>query len=91
MRDLSQFLRIASRRRERFKDETDMRTFHRPRHYVPRQWLVMGRPVLRYSESRDAYILRLVGRKWGPVLRLDRRSQGAFEGTERRGGRASVA
>ena len=26
--------------------------------------------VLRYSASRDAYVLKLVGRRWGPVLKL---------------------
>lgn len=63
-----------------------MRTIKRPRRYVARRWLVVVRPVFRYSESRRAYILRFVGRKWGPVLREDRRraSHGLFEGVERR-------
>jgi hypothetical protein len=26
------------------------------------------RPLLRYSESRDAYVLRLIGRTRGPVF-----------------------
>jgi hypothetical protein len=68
-----------------------MRTVKRPRHYVARHWLGLVRPVFRYSESRDAYVLRAVGRKWGPVLRLDRRSSRAFDGVERRGRRTSVA
>lgn len=70
-----------------------MRTHHRPRRYVARHWISLGRPVLRYSESRDAYILRVVGRKWGPVLRIDRRTSSSFDGVERRqgGSRASVA
>jgi hypothetical protein len=44
------------------------------------------RPVLRYSNARDAYVLRLVGSNVGPVLRADRRHQPrtAFEGVERR-------
>ena len=46
------------------------------------------RPMLRYSSSRDAYILRLVGSQRGPVLRVDRRSRRAFDGVERRRTRA---
>jgi len=44
------------------------------------------RPALRYSTARDAYILRFVGRKYGPVLRPDRRvkRRRQFEGSERR-------
>jgi hypothetical protein len=49
------------------------------------------RPALRYSTSRDAYVLRGVGRQVGPVLRVDRRlvRRPRFEGAERR--RTSVA
>jgi hypothetical protein len=49
------------------------------------------RPVLRYSRTRDAYVLRGVGRHVGPVLRMDRRlvPRPRFEGAERR--RTSVA
>ncbi len=43
----------------------------------------MLRPFVRYSSSRDAYVLRGVGRQFGPVLREDRRS-GRREGAERR-------
>jgi hypothetical protein len=70
-----------------------MRTIKRPRRYVARHWLALGRPVLRFSEPRDAYVLRVVGRKWGPVLRIDRRETGrAFESAaDRRGSRAHVA
>ena len=32
-----------------------MRTLKRPRRYVAKTWLELGRPVLRYSESRDAF------------------------------------
>ena len=46
-----------------------MRTTHRPRHEVPGPVLILLRPVVRYSLSRDAYILRGVGRRFGPVLR----------------------
>jgi hypothetical protein len=70
-----------------------MRTIKRPRRYVARHWVAMGRPVFRFSEHRDAYVLRVVGRKWGPVLRIDRREEGrAFESAaDRRGSRARVA
>jgi hypothetical protein len=69
-----------------------MRIVKRPRRYVPRHWLAIGRPLLRYSEPRDAYVLRLVGRKWGPVLKYDRRHGGALPGaTERRGSPARLA
>ncbi len=50
------------------------------------------RPFLRYSESRDAYVLRVVGRSTGPVLRPERRLMGGsrgFDGVDRR--RARVA
>ena len=51
-----------------------------------------GRPVLRYSSRRDAYVLRVVGRKWGPVLRPNRRhGSGVDGGAEHRGQRARVA
>jgi hypothetical protein len=63
-----------------------MRTVKRPRRYVARRWLALGRPVLRYSSPRDAYVLRVVGRKWGPVLRAERRSGEVVpRSTERRG------
>ena len=69
-----------------------MRTVKRPRRYVARRWVTLGRPLLRYSTSRDAYVLRVIGRKWGPVLKLDRRRGGAVQGaTERRGSRARIA
>lgn len=68
-----------------------MRTTKRPRRYVARQWLLLMRPVLRYSTVRDAYVLRLVGRRTGPVLRVDRRPRRPqpWDGVERR--RTSIA
>jgi hypothetical protein len=36
--------------------------------------LVILRPVLRYSVSRDAHVLRVIGGRWGPVL-VSRRSE----------------
>lgn len=65
-----------------------MRTQQRPRRYISQHWLVMLKPVLRYSATRDAYVLRAVGRAAGPVLRVDRRrgrrSSASYAGAERR-------
>lgn len=46
-----------------------MRTQARPRRDVSATTLAVLRPVLRYSTSRDAYVLRGVGNRMGPVLR----------------------
>ncbi len=59
-----------------------MRTVRRPRHYLARHWLMLMKPALRYSVSRDAYVLRGVGHRYGPVLRTDRRHRRAFEMVE---------
>jgi len=63
-----------------------MRTQQRPRRYVARPWLLVLKPMLRYSTTRDAYVLRTVGNSTGPVLRMDRRSRGrsSYAGSERR-------
>jgi hypothetical protein len=62
-----------------------MRSIQRPRRYVARHWLLILGPVLRHSPSRDAYVLRVVGNRGGPVLRLDRRRRsGPFDGIDRR-------
>jgi hypothetical protein len=68
-----------------------MRTQQRPRRYIAGPWLLTLKPVLRYSATRDAYVLRAIGNSRGPVLRVDRRRrQGAsYDGAERR--RVSVA
>jgi hypothetical protein len=50
-----------------------MRTVRRPRRYVARHWLILLRPILRYSQPREAFVLRGVGSQMGPVLRIDRR------------------
>jgi hypothetical protein len=52
-----------------------MRTTHRTRHQVGPLPLFLLRPFLRFSNSRDAYILRLVGARTGPVFQR-RRSAG---------------
>jgi hypothetical protein len=62
-----------------------MRTIQRRRRYVTRKALALLRPVLRYSEHRDGYVLRLVGNRIGPVLRRDRRrGQRPFDRVNRR-------
>jgi hypothetical protein len=40
----------------------------RPRHAVPRGVIWLGRPLLRHSPSRDAFVLRGLGDRFGPVL-----------------------
>jgi hypothetical protein len=63
-----------------------MRAIRRPRHYVSRHLLVLLRPLFAYNYSRDAYILRGVGRKVGPVLVRDRRvhRERPLQGVDRR-------
>ncbi len=63
-----------------------MRTVKRPRRYIARHWLIMLRPILRYSRAREAYVLRGFGSSVGPVLREDRRARGRrpWEDAERR-------
>jgi hypothetical protein len=41
---------------------------------MSKQWFSLLSPLLRYSYSCDAYILRGVGRRVGPVLRPERRN-----------------
>ena len=43
-------------------------------------------PAFRHNHHRDAYVLRMVGRRVGPVLRPDRRArrEGTVEGVDRR-------
>jgi hypothetical protein len=63
-----------------------MRTQQRPRRYVAEHWLSLLKPVLRYSATRDAFVLRAIGNSSGPVLRVDRRHRRSpvYEGAERR-------
>jgi hypothetical protein len=49
-----------------------MRSSARPRRHVPQLWFFLMRPILRYSATRDAFVLRLVGSSTGPVLRPGR-------------------
>jgi hypothetical protein len=41
----------------------------RKRHYLNPRLLAMLRPLFRHSPSREAYVLRLVGNRVGPVLK----------------------
>ncbi len=64
-----------------------MRQRPRPRRYVRSGLLTVAFPLFRYSMTRDAYVLRLVGQRFGPVLRVNRRRRsgsGAYNGPERR-------
>jgi len=57
----------------------------RPRHYVSRGTLALLSPLFRYSLSRDAYVLRVIGNTRGPVLRRERRNkEREYAGAERR-------
>jgi hypothetical protein len=42
----------------------------RPRRAISPTTLALLRPLLRYSGTRQAYVLRVVGRRVGPVLRV---------------------
>jgi hypothetical protein len=63
-----------------------MRSKVRPRRYIARHWLLILRPLLRFSLTRDAFVLRGIGNRAGPVLRPDRRGRRRrrYEGAERR-------
>ncbi len=68
-----------------------MRSSPRPRRYVSSVTLTLWRPLMTFDEWRQAYVLRAIGDRHGPVLRLDRR-RGAigqrvrrYTGPERRG------
>ena len=54
-----------------------MRQKQRSRHYVSSATLLVLSPLFRYSLTRDAYVLRLLGQRVGPVLRANRRHRGA--------------
>jgi len=45
-----------------------MRTTPRPRHQVSPVVLALLRPALRYSYTREAFVLRGIGNQRGPVL-----------------------
>jgi hypothetical protein len=75
----------ASRARISLREDMSVRTVRRPRRFVDQRWLALLSPVFRYSNSRDAFLLRGIGGSVGPVLRPDRRlRQQSFHGVERR-------
>jgi hypothetical protein len=45
-----------------------MRDSQRERRRIRPSTLVVLRPLFRYSAGRDAYVLRVVGNRFGPVL-----------------------
>jgi hypothetical protein len=45
-----------------------LREHPRPRRSVSRNTITLLKPLFRHSLSRDAYVLRLVGDAYGPVL-----------------------
>jgi hypothetical protein len=49
-----------------------MRTSPRPRRELHPALLRLLLPLLRYSTTRDAYVLRGIGNRRGPVLRRRR-------------------
>jgi hypothetical protein len=62
-----------------------MRLSQRPRHYVSPVTLTVCRPLLAHDWWRDAYLLRGVGERYGPVLRAERRrEEEGYAGPERR-------
>ena len=62
-----------------------MRKVARPRRYVSRSLFTVMRPLFRHSVGRDAFVLRVVGNSFGPVVRVDRRGRsGEFTGADRR-------
>jgi hypothetical protein len=56
-----------------------VRTKQRRRRHVPGVWIAVLSPFLRYSHNRDAYVLRIAGGRFGPVL-THRPPHGAEEG-----------
>jgi hypothetical protein len=47
-----------------------MRSSPRERRRIRPATLVVLRPLFRYSAGRDAYVLRIVGNRFGPVLEV---------------------
>ena len=46
-----------------------MARFQRPRHEVGPVVKTLVKPFFRYSTTRDAYVLRVIGNQRGPVLK----------------------
>jgi hypothetical protein len=68
-----------------------VRYIPRQRRYVSPAAITLCKPMLSFDLPRDAYVLRAVGRRFGPVLREDRRGRRGrdYGGPERRRGLAS--
>jgi hypothetical protein len=47
-----------------------MRSSPRERRRIRPATLIVLRPLFRYSAGRDAYVLRIVGNRFGPVLEV---------------------
>jgi hypothetical protein len=43
---------------------------------VAKHWLTLLTPAFSYDHYRDAYVLRVVGERFGPALRAERRARG---------------
>lgn len=56
------------------KTNVNVRPVRRPRRYVAKHWLLLLRPLFGYNFTRDAYVMRGIGLRFGPVLREDRRT-----------------
>jgi hypothetical protein len=68
-----------------------LRTERRPRHYIARYQLTLLAPLFVYNYARDAYVLRVTGRRYGPVLRAERRlTRERPDGADRRGRPSTV-
>ncbi|MEA2299311.1 MAG: hypothetical protein QOF77_2247 [Solirubrobacteraceae bacterium] len=59
-----------------------MRRQERPRRNVPESAIVALRPIFRYSQTRQAHVLRIVGQRFGPVLKPRTRHEPSREGLE---------
>jgi hypothetical protein len=52
-----------------------MPRFQRQRHEVAPVVTKIVKPLFRYSTTRDAYVLRVIGNQRGPVLKERRKSR----------------
>lgn len=58
----------------------------RPRHELPPYVLFLLLPLFRYSDRRSAWVLRIAGERYGPVLRLRPGRENKRHGALRTGG-----
>ncbi len=52
---------------------------------MAKHWLLLLRPLFGYNFTRDAYVMRVVGLRFGPVLRVDRRTHNERDARPRAG------